>query len=219
VLSGQSHARRADLRGDGEGHLLLQWQQLKLRILQYEPVAFRGHPLAVEQPADDADSLVLAIALHHRVDPERVSVGGERAGSGAKDRPSTSHPVELHHALRNVERVVIGQGDDAGSEFDTLRPLAGGGQEHLGRADHLPAARMVLAAPELVIAEPVEMLDEVEVAAELQQRMLADRMVRREKSTKIQARHDRFSCDGDDGKATLHPRRSSDPDPQSCQGP
>ena len=49
---------------------------------------------------------------------------------------------------------------------------------------------MVLAAPELVIAEPVELLDEVEVAAELQQRVLADRMVRGEKGAKIQTRHD-----------------------------
>jgi hypothetical protein len=53
---------------------------------------------------------------------------------------------------------------------------------------------MVLTAPEFVIAETVEMLDEVEVAAELQQRIFADRMMRREKGTEIETRHDRFSC-------------------------
>jgi hypothetical protein len=85
---------------------------------------------------------------------------------------------ELHDALGDVERMVIGQRHDAGRELDPLRPLAGGRQEHLGRADHLPAARMVLAAPELVVSELVELRDQVEIAPELQHRMLADGMVR-----------------------------------------
>jgi len=54
---------------------------------------------------------------------------------------------------------------------------AGRGQKHLGRRDHLPAAGMVLAAPELVVAQLVEMLDEFEVAAELQGRVFTDRMM------------------------------------------
>src|SRR5689334_4098296 len=48
---------------------------------------------------------------------------------------------------------------------------------------------MVLAAPELVIAEVVELLDKVEVAAELQHRMLADRVMRGEEGSELQARH------------------------------
>ena len=52
---------------------------------------------------------------------------------------------------------------------------------------------MVLAAPELVIAEPVELLDQVEIAAELQHRMLADRMMRGEEGAEIQTRHGGFS--------------------------
>ena len=48
---------------------------------------------------------------------------------------------------------------------------------------------MVLAAPEFVIAEPVQTLDEIEVAAELQHRMLADRMMRGEEGAEIQTRH------------------------------
>src|SRR3984957_6962523 len=46
------------------------------------------------------------------------------------------------------------------------------------------------AAPELVVAELVEMLDQVQIAAELQHRMLADRMMRGEKGAKIQSRHE-----------------------------
>jgi hypothetical protein len=37
---------------------------------------------------------------------------------------------------------------------------------------------MMLAAPELVVAERIELFNEIEVAAELQHRMLADRMMR-----------------------------------------
>ena len=48
---------------------------------------------------------------------------------------------------------------------------------------------MVLAAPEFVIAEPVELLDKVEIAAELQHRMLADRMMRREKGAEAKTGH------------------------------
>src|ERR1700743_3719662 len=48
---------------------------------------------------------------------------------------------------------------------------------------------MMLAAPEFVIAERIELLDQVEVAPELQHRMLADRMMRGEEGSKLQARH------------------------------
>jgi hypothetical protein len=47
----------------------------------------------------------------------------------------------------------------------------------------------MLAAPELVIAEIVELLDEIEIPAELQHRMLADRVMRGEKGSELQARH------------------------------
>ena len=124
----------------------------------------------LEQAADDADRLVLAVALGHRVDAERVGVGRQRAGARAEDGAAARHVVELHHALRHVEGMVVGQRDHAGAELDALGALAGGGQEHLGRGDHLPARRVVLAAPELVVAELVEVLDELEVAAELQGR-------------------------------------------------
>jgi hypothetical protein len=49
---------------------------------------------------------------------------------------------------------------------------------------------MVLTAPEFVVAEPVELLDEVEITAELEQRVFADRVMRSEESAEIQTRHD-----------------------------
>jgi hypothetical protein len=48
----------------------------------------------------------------------------------------------------------------------------------------------MFAAPELVIAELVELLHEIEIAAELQHRMLADRVMRGEESSEFQAGHD-----------------------------
>src|SRR6202044_3511448 len=62
-------------------------------------------------------------------------------------------------------------------------------QKHLGRGDHLPARGMMLATPELVIAERVELLDQIEVAAELQHRVLADRMMRGEEGAELEACH------------------------------
>src|SRR5271166_5419432 len=97
--------------------------------------------------------------------------------------------VKLHHALRNIKGMVIGQRDHAGAKPDTLGPLAGRRQEHLRRGDGFPARGMVLAAPELVVAERIELFYEIEVAAELQHRMLADRMMRGEERSELEARH------------------------------
>jgi hypothetical protein len=36
-------------------------------------------------------------------------------GPGAEDRAAAGHVVELHHALGDVERMVIGQRDHAGA--------------------------------------------------------------------------------------------------------
>jgi hypothetical protein len=54
---------------------------------------------------------------------------------------------------------------------------------------------MVLAAPEFVEAERVDLFDEIEIATELQQRILADRMMRGEKGSELQACHGVFSPD------------------------
>jgi hypothetical protein len=77
--------------------------------------------------------------------------------------------------------MVIGQGDDPSRQLDAPGTLSCGSQEHLGRRNHFPAAGVVLAAPEFVVAQLVEELDKIEVAAELQHRMLADGMMRGEK--------------------------------------
>ena len=66
--------------------------------------------------------------------------------------------------------------------------LAGGGEEHLRRGDHLPSAGVVLAAPELVVAEVVEVRGELEVALELQRRVLPERVMWCEKGAEPKSR-------------------------------
>jgi hypothetical protein len=48
---------------------------------------------------------------------------------------------------------------------------------------------MMLAAPEFIVAERIELLDEIEVPPELQHRMFADRMMRCEKGAELHASH------------------------------
>ena len=72
-----------------------------------EAVAQVGAIMILAKP-ENRDRLILSIALRHRVDAERVRVRGERAGARAEDRPPAGHVVQLHHALRDVERMVVG---------------------------------------------------------------------------------------------------------------
>jgi hypothetical protein len=48
---------------------------------------------------------------------------------------------------------------------------------------------MMLAAPEFIEAERIDLFDKIEVAAELQHRMLADRVMRGEEGSEFEACH------------------------------
>jgi hypothetical protein len=50
----------------------------------------------------------------------------------------------------------------------------------------------MLAAPEFIVAERIELLDQIEVATELEGRMLTDRVMRGQESSEFQARHAMF---------------------------
>ena len=165
---------------------------MQLHVTELEPLTIVAEALfAPEQPDDHAKRFVLLVALAHRVDAERMSIGGQCPGSRAEHRAAFRHVIELRHALGDVERVVVGQRDDAGAEHDALAALAGGGEEHLRRRDHLPAGRVMLAAPEFVVAEAIELRDEVEVALELEHGVLTERMVWRQKGAELETVHNR----------------------------
>ena len=58
-----------------------------------------------------------------------------------------------------------------------------GGDENLGRGNYLEAGRMVLADPGLLIAEPVQVLDQFQVAVNCFRRILVKRMKRGKEDT------------------------------------
>ena len=51
------------------------------------------------------------------LDAQHVGVRGQRAGAAAEHRAAAGHVVELHPALRDHERMVVGQAGDAGAQL------------------------------------------------------------------------------------------------------
>ena len=136
------------------------------------------HGLAAEQRHDRVERLVHARALHVGGDAEHVRVGGELSGPATEHGAPAREVVEQHEAIREHQRVVVGERVHAAAEPDVLGAGRGRGDEHLGRRDDLEAARVVLADPDLVEAEAVEVLDQVEVALECERRVLPGRVER-----------------------------------------
>ena len=67
--------------------------------------------------------------------------------------------------------------------------LRGRGQEHFRGGDNFPTGGVMLAAPELVKAELVQPVDQIQVGAQLQHRVLTDRVMRREECAKFHTGH------------------------------
>ncbi len=84
--------------------------------------------------------------------------------------------------------MVIGQRGHARAQPDAPRALSGRGDEYLRRGDGLVARRVVLADPGLVIAQLVEVLDELEIALEGKGGILVDGMKRRQEDSEAQRR-------------------------------
>ena len=105
---------------------------------------------AAEQFLDDADGLILPISLQHGVDSQCVGIRWQGTGSATKDGSTAGHMIELNNPLGHIERMMVGQGHNTGTQFDTMATLARRSQKHLWRRNHFPAGRMMFAAPELV---------------------------------------------------------------------
>jgi hypothetical protein len=80
--------------------------------------------------------------------------------------------VEQDDAVGHPQRVVVGQRQHPGAELDVLRLRRRVGDEEHVVGDDLAPARVVLADPRLVEAEPVEVLDELDVALQRERRVL-----------------------------------------------
>ncbi len=73
-----------------------------------------------------------------------------------------------------------------GTGADAMRANGGGRQEQLRGGDGFPAGRVVLPGPELVVAESVEVLDEVEVTLELKGWAFTHQMMGCQEGTKAE---------------------------------
>jgi hypothetical protein len=135
---------------------------------------------SLRRSRDDVEVEVEQLARVGRVQAEHGRVGRQRARPDAHHHAPAREVVEQHHPLGHPQRVVVGERDHAGAELDVARPLGGRGDEDLRRGDDLRAGRVVLADPGLVVAEPVQVGDQLEVALQRQRRVLARRMKRRE---------------------------------------
>jgi hypothetical protein len=76
-----------------------------------------------------AQSFILTITLHDGIDAEHVSVGRQRTWTRAKNHAPATLMVKLHHALRDIKRMVIGQRDHTGAETNTRSSLCCSGEK------------------------------------------------------------------------------------------
>ena len=187
VLAGDLAPRGRD--GAGRGHLEVRLgvgRELEARVDQLEPVGLAVDGAVVAQQCGDRlERLVHPPALGERVDAHHRGVGGERAGADAEHRAPVGHVIELDHAVGDDQRVVVGQADDAGAEADLPGAFGRGGDEDFGRGDQLPAGGVVLADPGLVEAEPVEVLDQFEVAVQRQRGVVPDAVEGRHEDSEV----------------------------------
>ena len=84
--------------------------------------------------------------------------------------------VQQDQPVGDQPRMVIGQRDHAGPEFDVFGALGRGGDEDLGRADDLVSTGVVLTKPDLVVPETVEFDRPFEVVLERRCRALPNRV-------------------------------------------
>ena len=115
--------------------------------------------------------------------------GGSDCGATAQHHAAFRHVIELHHAVRDHQRMVIRQAGDARAKADVARALDGGADEHFRGRDGLPAGGMMLADPGLVVAQLVDPPDQLHVARHAERRVLADPVEGCEKDAEAHAAH------------------------------
>ena len=168
VLSGHAGAARGGGGRDEDGDaLLVVGRELAGGVLEGEPAgALVGDLLAGEEAEDDAEALIEAGTELGGVEAKLGRIGGGGAGAHAEHHASTGELVEEEDALGDHVGVVVAEGEDAGAELDGLGLLGDVGDEDLGAGDGLPAAGVVLADEDLVVAKFVEPLDGADIAAD-----------------------------------------------------
>lgn len=191
VPPGQPRPRRRDHRRHRDlGVGPLERPQLEPGLAHGEPVGLPADRLFVaEQGEYGFECLLVPPPLVGRVDAEHVGIGRQRPRPGAEDQPAAGEVVEQADPVGQQPRVVIRHRDDAGAQPDVPGALRGGRDDDLGVADQLVAAGVVLADPRLVIAEPVERLDALQVVLQRERRVLATRVEGGVEDPEVQRSH------------------------------
>ena len=187
MLARADHARgRHDARHrDGEVRVGVG-REMQPRLAELEPVGLHAHGLlAAQERHDGVERILHSLALGDGLDAHHVRVGDEGARPTAEHRPPARHVVELDEALRDEEGVVVGQARDARAQHDVARALGGGRDHDLGGGDQLPPRRVVLADPDLVVAQVVEPLDQLHVSIDGERGVFADPVERGEKDSEL----------------------------------
>src|SRR5437016_3408279 len=81
--------------------------------------------------------------------------------------------------------MVVGQRDHARPELDMTRPSGRRRYEYLRRCNRLPPGTVVLTYPGFVVAQGVELLNELEVAFESKRWILAQRVERSQEDAEL----------------------------------
>ena len=77
-----------------------------------------------------SDSVIMSRWLRGSM-PSIIASDGSRPGPDAEHGAAARQVVELHHAVGDHERMMVGQRDDAGAEPDALRARRDVGDEEL----------------------------------------------------------------------------------------
>ena len=160
LLVGLAHAADADV---GQ-HVFLD---LEVPVLAVELVGRVRRPDAVDH-VDGFDQHLHAVEIG---DLEHLEIGRGRARPDAHEEAALRDMVELGGLPGHDRRMLIRQAEDAGAELDALGLWHQGSEEHERRLDGLGGKREMLAEPDLVEADRVGALDDLEVF--LQQRVIA----------------------------------------------
>ena len=121
---------------------------------QYFPRCSQGSS-SVQTLQHDLERLAghLAMLAVLAVDVEQRPVTRDAAGADTEHEAALGEVVEVGHAVRQLDRMVIGQQMRAGRELDATSCAAAPAPAEVGRADRLPRHGEVLADPRLDVAE------------------------------------------------------------------
>ena len=110
-------------------------------------------------------------AVVHRIEPDHLRVLHQLARRDAEHHAAARHVIELDNPLGHHERVVIGDRDRAGAEFDVLGALRRSGDHQFRSGDGFDAAGVVFADPDFIEPDPIEVDDHFHVLLERHDRV------------------------------------------------